>query len=106
MPATTHSLDGYYREKFGAAVQCLIGQGDLTDRIERAMRELITVDPSKISQSDHAARYQEIVTALNLKEAEGDEGRHRASLREMSEDQVECISQDLLAIHNGLLAQR
>ncbi|MBB3525385.1 hypothetical protein [Rhizobium sp. BK456] len=97
------SIDGYHREKFASAVSNLVGLGEIRDRVERAFVSLITVNPEKMT-GEAGRKYQALHAKVTSQEevTEG-EGKIRSTLRQMSDEDVSDVAEELLEIHNQLL---
>lgn len=98
------SLDHYYREKFGNAVQALaIGVGGIHERLLSAMISLITVGKEGFSDSETAEKYNRLFSMMTSKpeEKEG-EGTFAATLRQMSDEEARSAARLILEIHSDL----
>ena len=97
-------IDGYHREKFASAVDCLVGLGDVRQRVEAALVSLITVKIPELRE-EVRANYEDLYHTVTATPAQIEgEGSIRASLRNMPDEQVADVASRILDIHNTLLA--
>ncbi|MBB3315091.1 hypothetical protein FHT77_000933 [Rhizobium sp. BK181] len=97
-------IDGYHREKFSSAVDCLVGLGDIRQRVEAAFVALATVKIPELLE-DVRADYDALHKTVTAKPAQiAGEGTIRSTLRQMTDEEVADVSGRILEIHNALLA--
>lgn len=97
------SEDSYYREKFSNGVRCLVGLGDIRERVLSAMIAMITVRPEGFSDPDLAKRFGALLAEINSKPAVADEGTMKATLSEMSDSDAAKLASEIFSIHYGLM---
>ncbi|NSZ19321.1 hypothetical protein [Agrobacterium vitis] len=99
------SVDGYFREKLGNGVGCLVGVGDIRSRLQNAFFSMTTVSSGGFSNPDLGAAWDEIFATVTKQPALGDEGTIVATLRTMSEDELAQVARDLLYLYERLLRE-
>ena len=77
----------YAYEKFSAAVHTLAtGPGRINERLLYAYLAMVALSPEDFPAGDLRTDYQRLYAALTPKEAKRDEGKVKATLDEMGED--------------------
>lgn len=94
--------DGYFREKLSAGVSCLVGLGDIRQRIANAFFAMPTVTEQGFSDPELGRRYAEVYNRVTAKDATGDEGKINATLKDMSDDEASEIAHEIFEIHAAL----
>ncbi|THK35640.1 hypothetical protein EHS39_23720 [Ensifer sp. MPMI2T] len=98
------SADRYIREKLSTALDSLITNRDIRTRVEGAFLSLIAVNDDDLSDPENRERYRKLMERVTAREAEHEgEGRIRATLRNMTEEEVAGVASEIKEIHDKLL---
>lgn len=98
MPNDAHCL-----WKFEDAIRSLVASGDIRKRVEFAFGSLISVAPEDLSDGIIREKYREIYERCTENSPRHRaEGRIRATLANMSDEDVEEVSRSLFEIYSQL----
>lgn len=93
---------GYTWEKFYVAVETLVGQGSIQDRLCGAYSSaLMRLEPKDLPK-DLRADFIELERKLTSVEPTGDEGSIAASTKAMSADDAEKLAKQIVSMFNDI----
>ena len=99
------SLD-YACEKFGTAIRFMASSpADIKDRIHSAYLEFHPVKSEDLPQ-DSRNKYEDLIGKLTSVTARGDEGKLRASLDAMSEEEATELAKAIVDLHDDVIIAR
>jgi hypothetical protein len=93
----------YALGKLDEAAQALVtGAGRVQERLEESYRSLVAVQPKEIADDELRRMLVGIKDDLTFDEPTGDEGRLRATLRRLTDEDANAIAARVLALRNQL----
>ncbi|MGA2256751.1 MAG: hypothetical protein ABSG53_19045 [Thermoguttaceae bacterium] len=96
----------YVFEKIYQALECLAtGVGRIQERLEEAFRYLVAAQPAELSDVELRHMLAGIKDDLTFDEPTGAEGRLKATLRHLSDEDASKIASHILELHNRLWEQ-
>ncbi|MCM2435361.1 hypothetical protein [Agrobacterium rosae] len=99
------STDGYFREKLGNGVGCLVGLGDIKSRVRNAFFAMPTVSPQGFSNPELGAAWSDIYARITRETAVATEGTINATLEKMTDEDAAEIARDLVELYSKLLRE-
>jgi hypothetical protein len=90
----------YAREKFGSAVEAMASSpASIQDRLEDAYLTFHPVQVKDLKEGEEQDLFQDIYDSLTREEAVGDEGRVKATLNKMSDEEASRIASQIVALN-------
>lgn len=96
--------DRYIREKLSSALDSLITNRDIRSRVEGAFLSLIAVNDDDFSDPANRQRYRKLLALVTARDEDHQgEGRIRATLRHMTDEEAAGVAKEIKEIHDHLL---
>ncbi len=96
----------YVLEKLTQAVYAMVtGAGRVQERLEKAYRDLIHAQPNQVADDELRRMLVGIKDDLTFDEPGGSEGRLKATLRGLNDEDASAIAARILTLHTRLWEQ-